>query len=84
MNPPDAKEFEFKFRIEPRDEPLPKGEDALVAFCREQIRALLDIVVLTHNGVPVDVDGFMWMREAYRPKTDQSQVTHQLYSPPNF
>lgn len=52
-----------------------KSEDTppdrvLEEFVRAQLSGLLDIVVFTSRGQPVQVDGFLWMRDAYHRPTE--------------
>lgn len=59
----------FGFALEPnRCESDP--DQLLESFVQAQLQGLLDIVVLTSNGKPVDVNGFIWTRDAFRRTTD--------------
>lgn len=65
-------ESTFRFLLRTPQE-LPPGPTALEAFMRQQIEALLDIVVLTADGKPVEVDGFIWAKDAFRPTIEEPQ-----------
>jgi hypothetical protein len=60
--PQEACPFTLHFAL---DGPLPEAlhEDARVESLRRQLAALLDIVVLTRAGEPVEVDGFKLVSE---------------------
>ena len=50
------------------DLPPPLHADARVESLRRQLAALLDLVVLTKDGEPVDVDGFRLVAELRAPE----------------
>jgi hypothetical protein len=56
--------FPFRFELDVAPTCAP-ADRVLENFVRQQIEGLLDIVVLTSNGKPVRVDGFVWMKDAY-------------------
>lgn len=81
----DANEkYLFNFELKESGSVLPQGPEALSEFVRLQLQALLDIVVLTHNGMAVEVDGFMWMKDAYTPAGTTSDTVNTLYEPPKM
>ena len=71
--------FPFKFQIAPDVGEL---SPTLEYFFRQQITSLLDVVVLTSNGQPVEVDGFLWMKDAFR-KPHQPQAKPFSICPEN-
>lgn len=54
----------------------------LEEFVRQQLAGLLDIVVLTSNGAPVDVDGFRWSKDAFCRTTDELTKPIPIIRPP--
>lgn len=69
----------FGFPISRRVPPN-SGPAALESFVKAQIEALLDVVVLTRDGKPVHVDGFLWLKDAFRRTTDAPQIPIRLTS----
>ncbi|MGE6744158.1 hypothetical protein ACQKGC_28300 [Allorhizobium pseudoryzae] len=54
----------FGFAIEGRGRGS-RSAERLEDFVKAQILGLLDIVVLTNKGKIVEVDGFVWMKDAF-------------------
>lgn len=55
-------DYIFRFSISPRE----IRDEPLVDFVRYQLADLLQIVVLTHNGKRVNVNGFLFLDNAER------------------
>ncbi|MBU7047247.1 MAG: hypothetical protein HXS54_12510 [Theionarchaea archaeon] len=74
MNPSDKKknsqvdergDYIFHFEISPsHNEDMP--DEPLTEFVRCQLRDLLQIIVLTHNGERVKVNGFQFLNDTER------------------
>ena len=54
--------------------PAPVYTDPRVESLRRQLAALLDLVVLTKNGEPVDVDGFKLVAQLREPDADVYRI----------
>ena len=68
----DAKSPPFNFKVEGDSVSSDYSGDVLEEFVKEQLRGLLDIVVLTANGEPVEVDGYIWMRDAFKRESEEN------------
>ena len=73
----EPKEFLFGFKLD-KSEPARADEEVLQRFVQQQIHGLLDIVVLTDNGKKVSVDGFLWVKDAFRGSTDDQPTPIKL------
>jgi hypothetical protein len=58
-------EYIYRFPIDDGME-MPMHNDPLIELFSEQIRNILEICVLTHNGMEVKVDGFQFMNDRMR------------------
>lgn len=76
-----SNEFPFEFRLQ-KGEPVPE-QDLLQHFVLQQLESLLDIVVLTEGGRKVEVDGFMWVKDAYTRHGDTPTTPFSLTDLPN-
>ena len=62
--PDESSPEPFEIRFELDAEATGAGDQrALVDFVREEIRNILTVAELTHNGQPVRVDGFRLVRD---------------------
>jgi hypothetical protein len=73
------KTFPFEFRFS--NAQSEREGERLEAFMRKQIEALLDIVVLTKGGEPVHVDGFVWVKDAFKGETSAPEVPMRIGMP---
>ena len=60
-------DYIFRFKISPQE----NTDEPLVDFVRRQLADLLQIVVLTHNGKRVSVNGFLFL--------DNSEREHKIW-----
>jgi hypothetical protein len=63
----------LRFALE-GDLPPPVHADPRVESLRRQLAALLDLVVLTKDGQPVEVDGFRLVAELRTPDAETYQI----------
>ncbi len=58
-------DFILRYALESRP-PVAGGPDTLLDLIRDELQSLLEIVVLTHEGKPIAVDGFATTMEPER------------------
>lgn len=63
----------FRFRVQQRGD-YPDSPEALCQFFKEHLEDLLKVICLTQNGKPVDVDGFVFMKDRYNPSVSPIQL----------
>jgi len=63
----------LRFSLE-GDLPAPIHADARVESLRRQLAALLDLVVLTKDGQPVEVDGFKLVAALRQPDAETYRI----------
>ncbi|MDR5759691.1 radical SAM protein [Caballeronia sp. LZ035] len=77
--PPAQPSDLYRFPVDPTNSDA-DGEDVVAGFFRRQIEDLLSIVCLTKDGVPVDVDAFVFQKDRY----SNDALAIRLFDPPRL